>query len=178
MAEWQTLARPYAKAAFDYAQEAGQLDQWSHALSVCTELTQQESFEAYIKRPGTSDLAIVDIYKDVLGDQSSSELVNFLKQLAEHERLELLPMIQSEYEELKAQVRDSLSAIVESAFAIGDAELKELEAALSRKFGSTVQAEVIIKPELIAGTRIMIADQVIDDSVASKLNDLRASLLA
>ena len=87
-------------------------------------------------------------------------------------------MIQSEYEELKAQVRDSLSAIVESAFAIGDAELKELETALSRKFGSTVQAEVIIKPELIAGTRIMIADQVIDDSVASKLNDLRASLLA
>ena len=48
MAEWQTLARPYAKAAFDYAQESGQLDQWSHALSVCTELTQQEDRRAHV----------------------------------------------------------------------------------------------------------------------------------
>jgi F-type H+-transporting ATPase subunit delta len=45
MSDLTTIARPYAKAAFDFAVEKGQLDLWSQMLTFAAEVTQNEQMK-------------------------------------------------------------------------------------------------------------------------------------
>ena len=51
MAEFLTLARPYAKAAFAYATEQNTTDDWSVVLQLLSAAVQDEAFSAYLSRP-------------------------------------------------------------------------------------------------------------------------------
>jgi F-type H+-transporting ATPase subunit delta len=67
-------------------------------------------------------------------------------------------------------------ATVTSAAPLGDEQAKRLGAGLAAKYGRSVRLNLLIDPSLIGGVRVQIGDDVIDGSVASKLNDLRLQL--
>lgn len=48
MSEFSTVARPYAKAAFDFALEQGQLDKWQAMLQFSALVAENEQVEEYI----------------------------------------------------------------------------------------------------------------------------------
>src|SRR5690606_14318903 len=54
MAELTTLARPYAKAAFELAQPANQLAEWSRMLSTLAAVAQDERVQALLGHPSLS----------------------------------------------------------------------------------------------------------------------------
>lgn len=51
MAELTTLARPYAKAAFQHAVAAQQLTQWSGMLGLAAAVTADNTMQACLKAP-------------------------------------------------------------------------------------------------------------------------------
>ncbi len=67
-------------------------------------------------------------------------------------------------------------AVVRTAVALGDAQLQRLEAALNSRYGRRLSISQVIDPTLIGGVRISVGDDVIDGSVATRLNDLRLQL--
>ena len=178
MAEWLTLARPYAKAAFTFAKEKGELSQWEQALALAAEATEHAEFEAYIDKPSLKLEAKIAAFEGILAGQAPAGFENLIRQLAEHDRLPLMPLILQEFIDLKAKDQDVLDALIESAFELKEDEVSLIADSLKRRFGTQINTEVVLKPELIAGTRIHIANEVIDDSAIAKLNDLKASLLA
>ena len=54
MAELTTVARPYAKAAFEHAQANGQLAAWSSMLALAAAVVDDAAFKQYIARPTLS----------------------------------------------------------------------------------------------------------------------------
>lgn len=72
--------------------------------------------------------------------------------------------------------RQRLLAEVRSAYALGDAERDRLAAALTSSYGHEVQLNVIVDPNIVGGLRVSIGDDVIDGSVASRLEDARRQL--
>ena len=54
---------------------------------------------------------------------------------------------------------------------LGDADRDRLAAALARSYGRDVHLNVIVDPEVIGGIRVEIGDDVIDGTVASRLDD-------
>ncbi len=186
MAELSTLARPYAKAAFAYAQEQGLgangVQAWSIALHNASAVVLDQTFDDYLKRPTLSATqrvqAILGVLKGELTGQIEAGFTNFLTQLAEHDRLSLLPAVSAEFELQKAQGLNETEVIIESAFALTAEQQQLLNDRLASHFGSKISSQVEIKPELIAGVVIRAGDQVIDDSVLGKLAKLRTSLLA
>ena len=95
MAELSTLARPYAKAAFDYAKEQNVINNWENFLLIASSIVRDESFSSLLSNPAISaeqkTAVLIDIYGSQTADQPSDALVNFTKQLSEHDRLALLP---------------------------------------------------------------------------------------
>jgi F-type H+-transporting ATPase subunit delta len=69
-------------------------------------------------------------------------------------------------------------AVVESAFALSESQVLLLTTQLQKRFGTTVNLTVTIRPELIGGVIIRAGDQVIDDSALGKLEKMRTRLLA
>ncbi|HEY4713494.1 MAG TPA: F0F1 ATP synthase subunit delta [Aquirhabdus sp.] len=186
MAELSTFARPYAKAAFAYAAEqqdpANGIEAWSNALANASVVVQDQTFSEYLTRPTLNQQQQVQAVVAVLGSQLDGKLStnfqNFLTELAKHDRLSLLPYVNAEFELLKAHGLNETDVVIESAFALTKEQEKALTDRLAARFGTKINSQVEIKPELIAGVVIRAGDQVIDDSVLGKLEKLRTSLLA
>ncbi len=178
MAELLTLARPYAKAAFAYASEQGATENWSQALQLLSAAMQDEAFSAYLNRPELTPAQQVGYFTQVLADQNSSTVSNFLTLLAENDRLVLMPEIAEEYELLKSQNNNVVDVIIESAFPLSAEQQQLLTDALKKRFNSDVDVTVQQNPALIAGVVIRAGDQVIDDSALNKLEKMRTRLLA
>lgn len=54
MAELSTLARPYAKAAFDYAKEQNVINNWENFLLIASSIVRDESFSLLLSNPAIS----------------------------------------------------------------------------------------------------------------------------
>lgn len=178
MAELATLARPYAKAAFDHASERNALGPWAHTLGALGAYLVNAELAAYLKRPDLTPNQQVDALVAVLGGNVGAAFRNFLTLLAENGRLGLLPEISAEFNRLKAQSTQQIDVSIDSAFALSDEQLSLLTGRLQQRFGKQVNAQVTVRPELISGVVIRAGDQVIDDSALGKLAKMKLSLLA
>ena len=178
MAEFLTLARPYAKAAFAYASEQNAIDSWSNVLQLLSAAVQDEAFSAYLNRPELTPAEQVALFAKVLGNEQTVAVSNFLTLLAENGRVALLPEIDTEFEQLKSQNNKTVDVVIESAFPLDSVQEQKLAHALEKRLNSAVKVTVEVNPALIAGVVIRAGDQVIDDSVLSKLDKMRTRLLA
>ena len=178
MAEFLTLARPYAKAAFAYASEQSATDSWSKVLELLSAAVQDEAFSAYLNRPELTPAEQVKLFAKVLGEDQSQAVSNFLTLLADNDRLVLLPEIAAEYEQLKSQNNNTVDVVIESAFPLTSVQEQLLAHALEKRFKAAVNVSVEVNPALIAGVVIRAGDQVIDDSALNKLEKMRTRLLA
>ncbi|MCF8151848.1 MAG: F0F1 ATP synthase subunit delta [Burkholderiaceae bacterium] len=180
MAENVTLARPYAEAAFQLAKSGNALTAWSDVLSRLSAVAARPEMEECIGNPRLSpdqlaklclEVAVSDSAPDLSADQQ-----NFVRVLAENDRLIVLPEISELFNQLKHGQEGVRDAEITSAFALDEATLKTLVADLERKFESKIKVTVKVDAELIGGVRIAVGDEVIDASVRGKLAAMATAL--
>ncbi|OGR83836.1 MAG: ATP synthase F1 subunit delta [Elusimicrobia bacterium RIFCSPHIGHO2_01_FULL_64_10] len=115
----------------------------------------------------------------VLGDRTdpASELLGrFVRLLLSKKRASLLPLIAARFESVVEESRQALKAVVGSAAPLTEGDLRSLEAGLSRLTGKKVSAEVSVRPELIGGLVVRAGDLVIDNTLKSRLKDMKTLL--
>lgn len=176
MAELTTLARPYAKAAFEYAQAHQQLADWSAALGVLAAVSQDDTVRQLLKEPQLTSSAKAQSLIDVCGDKLNAPAQNFVRTVAENKRLELLPTIAEMYEQLKAEQEKSVEVEVTSAFTLSKEQQDKLAKALSARLSREVRLHASEDASLIGGVIIRAGDLVIDGSVRGKLAKLAEAL--
>ena len=207
MADLSTLARPYAKAAFDYANENGVVNEWENFLFIASTVVSDKSFSTWLDNPAVSaehkSAALVDLYdtevasandsafKQLLGETQGARhdsnasypkvsvaLSNFVKQLSEQERLALLPEVYEHYRRHKAISLKQLDAYVTSAYPLTDAQRDTLQTRLAASLNASVVIHESVDPSLLAGATIKVGDKIIDDSMRGKLQQLKTQLTA
>ena len=100
-----------------------------------------------------------------------------MTQLAEQDRLALLPSINERFGLLKAADAKEVHAYVTSAYPLTQVQEQLIENRLAALPGANVVLHVNVDPSLIAGVTI-VGDKVIDDSVRGKLKQLKTQLTA
>ena len=178
MAEPSTVARPYAEAAFRLADEAGALGRWSEMLAALAMVSDDARVRTAAADPRLSDAQRAGLFISILGGRLTGEAENFLRVLAQNDRLALLPEIRGQFEVLKNEREGVLEAEVQSAFELSDAQLKDIVQRLEKKTGRKVRPHVSVDRELIGGVRIVLGDKVIDGSARAQLAALETALKA
>jgi len=178
MAELATLARPYAKAAFDFAQAANIVPAWHSALRSVSNVVMDPALAAYLNRPALSDQQKVEAVIAATDVKFSAAFRNFLALLSENDRLMLLPTILAEFSQLKLQSSGETNVVIESAYPLEPSQESSISSGLEKRFGTKINTTVVVRPELIAGVVIRAGDQVIDDSALGKLEKMRIRLSA
>jgi F-type H+-transporting ATPase subunit delta len=176
MAELSTLARPYARAAFEYAKEQGDLASWSEQLATVAAVSKAEGFESVLDNPSLTDEEQARILNEVCGDSTSGSVKNFVAILASNKRLALLPEISSQFELYKANQEKSVDVEVISAFDLADETAGRLADALGRKLERDVKVSTSTDRDLLGGVLIRAGDLVIDGSVRGRLNKLAEAM--
>ena len=75
-----------------------------------------------------------------------------------------------------ADRRDKVVATVKSAVAFTPEQTRRLVAALNRIYGREVSVHLEVEPDLVGGVRVQVGDEVIDGSIAGRLETLRRTL--
>lgn len=175
MADVQTLARPYAVAAFKHAQAANQVAAWAEALERLAGVVTSEPMQVVIRSPQVSGEQAVAVLAAAL-DAEQAEVTTFLRLLAEYDRLALLPAISQLFAQQQAAADNRLEAVVRTAFSISDEQAKALQDGLAKRLARSVELEFQEDADLIGGVLIESGDLVIDASIRGDLDRLAQQL--
>jgi F-type H+-transporting ATPase subunit delta len=81
------------------------------------------------------------------------------------------------YREVAAQSKDEVVATARVARPLGAADQRRLAEILGRQYDTTVHLNVVVDPDVLGGIRVEIGDEVIDGTIASRLDDARRHLV-
>jgi F-type H+-transporting ATPase subunit delta len=176
MAERATIARPYAKAAFEYARGANDFAAWSQALARLAELVADPRVAALTKNPQWSAVDVASLIIDISGASLNAGMQNFVRVLAENHRLSLLPEIAAHYEEFRSAVENTVDVEVISAVELDAAQSNKLSAALAKRLKRNVRMRTSVDATLLGGAVLRAGDLVIDGSLKGRLERLATEL--
>lgn len=186
MADNNTVARPYAQALFEVAQENDALDALSESLAAAKDLLADGEVVGFLARPSLNDEQrlgfLQDLFARAVGDNSafsgaSRHGTNFLKLLLENGRVAALPEICDQFEALKARLENTVDAVITAAAPLSAAQEKEIEGSLKARLGRDVRISTEIDENLIGGAVIRAGDVVIDGSLRARLEGLANALV-
>lgn len=175
MAERITIARPYAKAVFELAQQAGRMPQWSAALQLAAQVVADPRVAPLLGNPGVTPAQLAELVTGVAGAQLDEQGRNFIATLAANRRLGYLPEIAGRYEQLRADAERTVEVTVTSAVELSPEQRKRYSEALARRLGRQVRLHCELDPTLIGGATVRADDLVIDGSVRAGLSQLAAA---
>ena len=176
MAEFTTIARPYAQAAFKLAQQKQALPAWSEMLGLAAVVAADAGMRKLLDNPRITPAQLAELFIDVCGDRLNEDGRNLIRLLAERRRLVVLPEIFGLYEQFKNEAEGAIQAQLITAFPATDAQKQTIAAALKQRFGRDVQLEYVTDPTLMGGAVVRAGDLVIDGSVRGKLARLGTAL--
>jgi F-type H+-transporting ATPase subunit delta len=182
MSSYLAIARPYAKAIFELANESDDLLLWEQVLRVLVALAADESFREYAYRPDIADHKVVKLAIDCvtacvsLKDEDVNYLQTFLMMLAEKKRLVIMKSLYELYEKYMARQKKVISVEVLSASTMSDQLQKSMIEALQRRFESEVSVNFSEDKTLIGGAVIRAGTWVMDGSIRQKLLNLKDCL--
>jgi F-type H+-transporting ATPase subunit delta len=177
MSSQQTLARPYARAAFESALAAGSLAQWQHKLAFAAAVAAHPDVHALVGDPTIEAATLRGLYLPQ-GEPEDSGFAGFIDILVDNRRLELLPEISGLYDLLKREHEKVLKVTVRAAIAVDEPMMETLRSALKRRFQRDIELVAVLDPGVIGGAVIDAGEQVIDGSVRGRLERLTRVLAA
>jgi F-type H+-transporting ATPase subunit delta len=174
---WVSIARPYAKAAFDFALEEKKLDVWSVLLKQAALLVKEWPMQNLLKDPRFDKMLAYECLSVACKPLLFYEGENFLKLLTFQQRLLVLPEIEKLFARYQAEQANQVTAQVVSAIALTKIEEQALEVALTKRLQREIKLNYFVDDSLLGGLVVRIGDLVIDSSVRGKLGRLRMTLV-
>ena len=176
MSDLTTTARPYGRAAFDIASAHDEHQRWTDMLTFMVAVAGDPGMRALLDSPVLSKQQAADLFVSVCEEHINERGKNFIRLLAENNRINLLPEIATLYRQYRAEAEGTIDAEVVSASEVNEAQLASISAALKRRLGKEVRLVSRTDPALIGGAVIRAGDLVIDGSVRGRLDKLSTAL--
>lgn len=177
MAEIATIARPYAEALFKVAR-GGDMKQAVEEIEAVAAVAADPQVLHLADSPLSNVDQVHQLIVSVVGRPLSSATSNLLKAVIENGRLAAMPELASQFHALANAQSGVSEAVVYSAYEMDDAQLREVLAALERRFGRKLSGRVEVEPELIGGIRAVVGDEVLDTSIKARLQQMKTALTA
>jgi len=167
----------YARGLFEVARAEGTLDEVEDEL-----FRFARSYESSDElRNALSDDQIPPgkrqaIVEDLLGGRATPTTVQLVSMVIGSGRSRELPAIIDRMVQRAAQSKNLALAEVRSAIPLTADQQDRLKAALANATGKTVELKVIVDPSVLGGLVATVGDKVIDDTVRSRLDQLKSRL--
>lgn len=172
MIELSPLARPYAKAIFTAALDAGNHEMVARDLALLSAVSNTKEVSSLIEDPELSKEKIAQIIIG-LADGEICDLSNkMLELLADNKRLNLIDAINTSYQQLLEQHSNTSSIVVNVANQPSEDNKNIIIEKLLAEHGEGSNIEFSEDPSIMGGLSIKVGDETLDLSIKGKVKKL------
>jgi F-type H+-transporting ATPase subunit delta len=176
----QYLAKIYAKAFLGVTEKAGitesaieELDSFLHDV-----LDKLPNFEALLCSPRVTHEEKERILDRSFAGKMSVPVLNFLKVVSRHGRLDCLRSIVRSVHQLLDHLRGRIEVLITTAVPMPADVMLSVQTKLAAALGKSVSLAPRIDPAILGGFIVRVGDTVYDGSVSNRLNRMREETLA
>ncbi|RCU45423.1 MULTISPECIES: F0F1 ATP synthase subunit delta [Corallincola] len=177
MSDLTTIARPYAKAAFDFAIENNTLSDWNEMLAFAAAVSSEPQVSTLLAAAGNAEKA-AEVFNTLCDEQLNEHGRNLIKVMAENKRLQALPEVFRLYQILKAEHELEIDVYCTSNTDLDAAQKQAISQAMAVRLSRKVKLICNVDSTLLGGVVIKAGDLVIDNTIRGKLDRMADSLLS
>lgn len=177
MSVFTTIARPYAKAAFEYAVEKNTIASWGMFFQRMAYVVRDNRVKSLLQNPQIEEKDKLDFIIYLASSEATNDQRNFLAILSKFRRLLALPALAKLYDAYAKQHENMMDVEVTSAFPLSEIQKSNLQKALEIRLGKRISMAILEDKALIGGVIIHAGDFVIDGSTLGKLKRLQKTLM-
>jgi F-type H+-transporting ATPase subunit delta len=172
----ETLARRYATAVFQLANEAGAVPQVGHDLhTFVAALAADADVNEFFRSPIVDRKEKATVIAEAF-DKLHTIALHTVLVLIQKRREALAPEMVAQFDILEREARGAQTLRVTSARPLAQADIDAIVAKLGTAFKTPLDVTQTVDPELIGGVQLTIGDQRIDGTIAGRLDDLARML--
>ena len=172
MIELSPLARPYAKAIFAAALDAGNHEIVASDLALLSAVSNIKEVSNLIEDPELSKEKIAQIIIGLAAGEISDLSNKMLELLADNKRLNLIEAIYTSYQQLLEQHSNTSSIIVNVANQPSEHNKNIIIEKLLAEHGEGSNIEFSEDPSIMGGLSIKVGDETLDLSIKGKVKKL------
>lgn len=174
----QAVARRYARAIFDLAQERDLVDQVDQELNlVATMVESNRQLKAVMNDVLISPEVKRDLVERIFAGKVSPLVMNFLQLVVRKRREAWIPVMYRSFLDLANEARGIVEVEVRSAVPLPNETLVTLQSKLQTRFGKRVKFETQVAPELLGGLVVRVGDELMDGSVRTRLRRIHDRMI-
>ena len=173
-----SLAGRYATALFSLASDEQQVDAVGRSLDLIEQaMTESADFRALVTSPLVSRADAGKTIRALVPALGLDSMTGrFLGVLADNGRFSELKSVIRIFRELASNARGETKAEVTSAHPLGDDQIAALKTKLKARVGLDITLDARVDPSILGGIVVRLGSQMIDASIATKLNTLATAM--
>jgi F-type H+-transporting ATPase subunit delta len=175
----KVLAERYAVALFEIGKESNEIDAFAEQLGqFCGLLNDNEELKLVFTNPAYTAEPRLGIVKELGGKMSwSASIINFLSLLVEKGRIGIIDELTSTFRQLSDDHNGRIHVTVTSAETLSEEYTKALTDKLQSQTGKQVTLHTQESQELMGGVVLQLGDKMLDNSIQSRLSQMKEQLL-
>ena len=172
-----SAAKRYAQALAQIAQAQHAWDAWARELGTIERILSNPLLRQYLRNPRISAAEKVETVRQVAEGQLSPEAMNLVRMLVERGHAELAPQLLTWFARLADEAQGVLRVQVTTAVPLSEDERAQLTRRLGGTAGRRVRLAEQVDRLIIGGLILRIGDELIDNSLRTRLVALRSTLV-
>ena len=177
MSDNYTYSRPYGEAAFKLALEENVIDQWSSNLKTLAQVIVDKDIKAVIADPKIPQVECSKLLCSFLGTSVDKNTSNFIDLLLDNKRIFYLKEITDIFEDMKSDHNNVCIINIEASRELEPDQINTLKELFKKKYNSDIEISQTINPDLLAGIKVKVNDEVIDLSLQNRFNQIKQQLI-
>lgn len=167
----------YARALFEIARAEGQIDRVEDELyRVARAFESNDQLRATLSDTTIPSERREGVVEQLLGGRAAPTTVSLVSFVVTSGQVRDLPAIFDGLVSLAAEGKSEDVAEVRSAVPLSDDQRARLSAALQKATGRAVNLKVVVDPSVMGGLVAVVGDEVIDDTVRTRLEQLKTRM--
>lgn len=176
-----TIARVYAKAAFDLSIEKNTVEEWRLILEFFAKISTYDLVRSLLFKylaPKKMANVFIAVCEDIKKQKMDVLFKNFIFIMSEKNRLLLLPVVFDEFNVLYFLYYKCIIKVkVISVWPLNADQNDRIAAMISKRFGRMVNITNIVDRNILAGILIQVGDMIIDGSMRGRILRLKDHIL-
>lgn len=172
MATLSAIARPYAQAAYEFAQEKQDLAVWDLMLQTAAKAIQLPVLSKLLSNDRVSPKQWFSLLCDILKPCLNEERKNFLRLLTENKRIAAFPDISEMFRQSEILNKQASEVEVITAVSLDTQQEQQLAEKLSGFLGYKANLRCQVDEHILGGALVRAGDKVIDGSLRGQLTRL------